>query len=168
MKAVIMAGGMGTRLRPVTGDRPKPMADILGKPIMEHILLHLKDCGFDEVCAAVKYRAEDIMTYFGDGSRFGVRMQYRVEDEPLGTAGAVKNCADFYGDDDFLVISGDAACDFDLRLLMREHQREKAAVTIACAGTRRPCATALPCVRQTAAYTASSKNPTGPMWSQTG
>ena len=85
MKAVIMAGGMGTRLRPVTGDKPKPMADLLGRPIMEHIVLHLKDCGFDDICAALKYRAGDIMAHFGDGSRFGVRMQYRLEEDALGT-----------------------------------------------------------------------------------
>ena len=131
MKAVIMAGGMGTRLRPVTGDKPKPMADLLGRPIMEHIVLHLKDCGFDDICAALKYRAGDIMAHFGDGSRFGVRMQYRLEEDALGTAGGVKNCADFYGDEDFLVISGDAACDFDLLRLMAEHKNKDAAVTIA-------------------------------------
>ena len=131
MKAVIMAGGMGTRLRPVTGDKPKPMAELLGKPIMEHIVLHLKACGFDEICAAVKYRAGDIMAHFGDGSRFGVKMQYRLETQALGTAGAVKNCSDFYGEEDFLVISGDAACDFELGLLMAEHKRSKAAATIA-------------------------------------
>ena len=138
MKAVIMAGGMGTRLRPVTGDRPKPMADILGKPIMEHILLHLKDCGFDEVCAAVKYRAEEIMDYFGDGESLGIRLEYRVEQKALGTAGAVKNCADFYGDEDFLVISADAACDFELGELMRAHRKSGAAVTIALHRNKEP------------------------------
>ena len=131
MKAIIMAGGMGTRLRPVTGSRPKPMADILGKPIMEHIVSHLKDCGFEELCAALKYRAGDIIAHFGDGSRLGLSMEYRIEQEPLGTAGAVKNCADFYGEEDFLVISGDAACDFRLEELMEEHKRRAAAVSIA-------------------------------------
>ena len=138
MKAVIMAGGMGTRLRPVTGDRPKPMADILGRPIMEHILLHLKSCGFDEICAAVKYRAEDIMEYFGDGERLGLRLQYRIETEALGTAGAVKNCRDFYGDEDFLVISADAACDFELQELMRAHRKSGAAISIALHRNREP------------------------------
>ena len=118
MKAVILAGGMGTRLRPVTGDKPKPMVPLLGKPLMEHILALLRAHGFDDICAAVRYRAGDIMAHFGDGSRFGVRLQYRLEQEPLGTAGAVKNCGDFCGDEDVLVISGDAACDFDLAALM--------------------------------------------------
>ena len=131
MKAVIMAGGFGKRLRPVTGDRPKPMADILGRPIMEHILRHLKNCGFDQVCAAVKYRAGDIIGHFGDGSALGIELQYRIEDAPLGTAGAVKNCADFYGDEDFLVISGDAACDFRLDELMKAHKKSGAALSIA-------------------------------------
>ncbi len=131
MKAVIMAGGMGSRLKAITGDRPKPMVPLLGRPLMEHILELLRSQGFDQVCAAVRYRAGDIMAHFGDGSRFGVEMQYRVEEEPLGTAGAVKNCRDFYGGEDFLVISGDAACDFRLSRLMEEHKRRGAAVTLA-------------------------------------
>ena len=131
MKAVIMAGGMGSRLKAITGDRPKPMVPLLGRPLMEYILELLRSQGFDQVCAAVRYRAGDIMAHFGDGSRFGVEMQYRVEEEPLGTAGAVKNCRDFYGGEDFLVISGDAACDFQLSRLMEEHKRRRAAVTLA-------------------------------------
>ena len=131
MKAVIMAGGMGSRLKAITGDRPKPMVPLLGRPLMEYILELLRSQGFDQVCAAVRYRAGDIMAHFGDGSRFGVEMQYRVEEEPLGTAGAVKNCRDFYGGEDFLVISGDAACDFRLSRLMEEHKRRRAAVTLA-------------------------------------
>lgn len=131
MKAVIMAGGMGSRLKAITGDRPKPMVPLLGRPLMEYILELLRSQGFDQVCAAVRYRAGDIMAHFGDGSRFGVEMQYRVEEEPLGTAGAVKNCRDFYGGEDFLVISGDAACDFRLSRLMEEHKRQGAAVTLA-------------------------------------
>ena len=131
VKAVIMAGGQGKRLKAVTGEAPKPMAPLLGRPMMEHIILLLKKHGFTDICAAVKYRAEDIMDYFGDGSALGVRLQYRVEQEALGTAGGVKNCADFYGEEDFLVISGDAACDFDLSLLMRQHKESRAAVTLA-------------------------------------
>lgn len=131
MKAVIMAGGQGSRLKAVTGELPKPMVPMLGRPMMEHIILLLKDCGFTDICAAVKYRAEDIMSYFGDGSGLGVKLQYRVEKEALGTAGGVKNCADFYGDEDFLVISGDAACDFDLAALMQAHKSRRAAATLA-------------------------------------
>lgn len=131
MKAVIMAGGEGTRLRPVTGAVPKPMVPLLGRPMLEHIILLLKKHGFTDICAALKYRAEDIQQHFLDGRKLGVNLQYRVEKTALGTAGGVKNCADFYGDDDFLVISGDAACDLDLAALMRAHRARHAAVTLA-------------------------------------
>ena len=131
MKAVIMAGGEGKRLKAVTGDRPKPMAELLGKPMLEHILTLLRECGFDDICMAVKYRYEDIVTYFGSGEGFGVHIRYSIEREPLGTAGAVKACESFFGDEDFLVISGDAACDMDLSLLMREHKKSGAAATVA-------------------------------------
>ena len=131
MKAVIMAGGMGKRLKCVSGERPKPLVPLLGRPVMEHIVQNLRRCGFTEICAAVKYRAGDIMAYFGDGSDFGVQMQYRVEENALGTAGGVKNCEDFYGKEDFLVISGDAACDMDLGRLMEIHRQSGAAATVA-------------------------------------
>lgn len=138
MKAIILAGGQGTRLRSVTGDSPKPLVPFLGAPLMEHILRLLADNGFTEICAAVKYRAEDIMERFGDGHEFGVSLTYRIEKEARGTAGAVKNCADFYGDEDFLVISGDAACDFALSVLMEEHRRKNSAVTLALYRSREP------------------------------
>ena len=131
MKAVIMAGGEGTRLKSITGELPKPMVPLLGRPMMEHILLLLKKHGITEICAAVKYRHEDISSYFGDGSRLGVHLQYRVEEQALGTAGGVKNCAGFYGEEDVLVISGDAACDFDLSSLIRAHKEGSSAVTMA-------------------------------------
>lgn len=138
MKAVIMAGGEGRRLKCITGALPKPMVPLLGRPMLEHILRLLKKHGFDEVCAAVKYRAEDIMDYFGDGSALGISLEYRVEREALGTAGGVKNCADFYGAEDFLVISGDAACDFDLSRLMHSHRESGAGVTIALCRSAEP------------------------------
>lgn len=131
MKAVIMAGGEGKRLKTVTGDLPKPMVPLLGKPMMEHIVELLRQCGITEICAALKYNPQPIMDYFGDGSAFGVSMQYRVEESPLGTAGGVKNCAGFYGRDDFLVISGDAACDFDLSALITAHRVRRPAASIA-------------------------------------
>ena len=131
MKAVVLAGGEGTRLRCITGGLPKPLVPLLGRSMMEHILLLLRRSGFREVCAAVRYRAEDIVAAFGDGSGLGISLCYRLEDEPLGTAGAVKNCADFYGGEDFLLISGDAACDLGLEALARRHRESGAAVTIA-------------------------------------
>ncbi|MBR0040391.1 MAG: nucleotidyltransferase family protein [Oscillospiraceae bacterium] len=131
MKAVVLAGGEGTRLKCITRERPKPLVPLLGRSIMEHILLLLRRSGFREVCAAVRYRAEDIVRAFGDGSALGISLLYRFEDEPLGTAGAVKNCADFTGDEDFLLISGDVACDFDLAALWRRHCESGVAATIA-------------------------------------
>ena len=131
MKAVILAGGEGTRLKAVTGALPKPLVPLLGRPILEHILLLLRQHGFTEVCAALRYRSSDIRNAFGDGRRLGMHIEYRVEDRPLGTAGAVKNCADFWSGDDFLVISGDAACDFDLSALMARHRESGSAATLA-------------------------------------
>ena len=131
VKAVILAGGEGKRLKCVTGDMPKPLVPLLGRSMMEHIILLLRSCGVRQICAAVRYRAEDIFSAFGDGSALGVELCYRREGEPLGTAGAVKNCADFYADGDFIVISGDAACDFDLRALCRRHSERGACATVA-------------------------------------
>lgn len=133
-----MAGGEGTRLKSVTGDLPKPMALLAGKPVLEHILNLLKRCGVTRACLALRYRPEIIRDYFGDGKRFGVELEYHEEREPLGTAGAVKSCRDFYGDRDFLVVSGDSACDYDLRALMEAHRRHGSAVTIALAEHETP------------------------------
>lgn len=138
MKAIIMAGGEGKRLKPVTGDTPKPLVQLCGRPVMEHIIMLLRRHGMTDICATVKYRAEDIIEYFGDGSRLNVKMSYSVESEPLGTAGSVKNCEDFYGSDDFLVISGDAACDIDLTALISEHNKRCPMVTIALCASPDP------------------------------
>lgn len=126
-----MAGGEGTRLKSVTGDLPKPMAKLCGKPVLEHILRLLRRNGITEACITLRYRPECIRDYFGDGSRFGMRLRYHEESEPLGTAGGVRACREFYGDRDFLVISGDCACDFDLKALMEAHRRHSPAVTMA-------------------------------------
>ena len=106
MRAVILAGGRGTRLEQVThGAIPKPMADLLGRPVLEHIVRHLAACGFTEICCTLACRPQQIRGYFRDGRDFGVHMEYRQEEQPLGTAGAVKNCRDFTRGEDFLVIS---------------------------------------------------------------
>ena len=128
-----MAGGEGTRLKSVTGDTPKPMAKLCGKPVLEHILALLRRNGFERACLALRYRPEVIEEYFGDGSRFGMKLEYHVETAELGTAGCVRACAGFYGGEDFLVISGDCACDFDLRALAEAHLSRRPAVTMALA-----------------------------------
>lgn len=131
MKAVIMAGGEGKRLKRISGDCPKPMMPLLGRPVMEHILELLKANGITRVCVTLRYKPEWIMNYFRDGSDLGIHIEYRVESQPLGTAGGVKACMDFVGQEDFLVISGDAVCDFDLRHLIYEHQRRRPDITLA-------------------------------------
>ena len=138
MKAIILAGGQGTRLRAVTGDQPKPMVPLLGRPLMEHILRLLRNNGFREIRAALAYRPERIMDYFGDGGSFGVSLSYCVEREPRGTAGALRACREFIGNDDVLVMSGDAACDFDLRTLCRRHRESGAAASIALTRNESP------------------------------
>ncbi len=133
MKAIIMAGGEGKRLRPVSSGCPKPMARLLGRPLMEHIVELLRSHGFDELCVTLCSRPEAIRSHFGDGRGFGVSIVYSLEREPLGTAGGVRRCLDFAGGEPVLVISGDAACDFDLASLMAKHRASGAAVTMALA-----------------------------------
>lgn len=131
MKAIILAGGEGKRLKPVTGQLPKPMIPIVGKPVLERIIELLRQHGITEICATLRYNPRPITDYFGDGSRFGVHLTYSYEEQALGTAGGVKKCRDFWQDEDFLVISGDAACDFDLTAFMQSHRSEHPAVSIA-------------------------------------
>lgn len=130
MKAVIMAGGEGTRLRPVCAGRPKPMVSLLDRPVMEHTIRLLKKNGITEICATLQYLPQVITSYFGDGREFGVDLRFFIEEEPLGTAGSVKNCAAFLGNDDFLVISGDAVCDFNLREGIEFHAARRAEATL--------------------------------------
>ena len=130
MKAVILAGGKGTRLRPVTGGLPKPMAPLLGRPVMAHIVELLRRNGITEICVSLGYRPEPIVEYFGDGSAFGVQLRCHIEQTPLGTAGGVRACME--GEcEPFLVISGDAVCDFDLTALIRRHRQASPAATLA-------------------------------------
>ena len=131
MKAILLAGGQGRRLRSITGKLPKPMVPLVGVPVLDRLLELLRRNGFTDVCATLCYRPEVIQEHCGDGSGYGVHLRYRIETEPRGTAGAVRACSDFYGRDDFLVISGDAACSFDLLQLYRQHQSSGAAVTVA-------------------------------------
>ncbi len=138
MKAVIMAGGEGTRLRPLTSNQPKPMLPLGNKPMMEHIVRLLKEHGFDEIVVTVAFLADNIRTYFGDGSDFGVRMVYATEETPLGTAGSVRNAMDELRDDRFLVISGDVLTDIDLGSLVRFHKERGALATIGLKSMENP------------------------------
>jgi len=131
MKAVVMAGGEGSRLRPLTSRRPKPLAPIANKPVMHHIVDLLARHGITETVATLHYLADEIETYFGDGSQLGITMHYVVEDTPLGTAGAVKMAEAQLQDDTFVIISGDAMTDVDLTSLIEAHRRAKNVATIA-------------------------------------
>ncbi len=130
MKAVILAGGEGTRLRPLTSNQPKPMMPIANAPMMEHIVTLLARHGFDDIVVTVAFLANHIRNYFGDGSDFGVRMRYAMEESPLGTAGSVRNAMQEL-DDTFLVISGDVLTDIDLASIVAEHRKKEAFATIA-------------------------------------
>jgi mannose-1-phosphate guanylyltransferase/phosphomannomutase len=138
VKAVIMAGGEGTRLRPLTSNQPKPMLPLGNKPMMEHIVRLLKEHGFDEIVVTVAFMANNIRTYFGDGSDFGVRMVYATEETPLGTAGSVRNAMDELRDERFLVISGDVLTDIDLGSIVRFHEERGALATIGLKAMENP------------------------------
>jgi mannose-1-phosphate guanylyltransferase/phosphomannomutase len=120
MKAVIMAGGKGTRLKPLTNDIPKPLIKIIDKPCMEHIINLLRDHNITQIAVTLGHLSQQIIDYFGDGSQLGVELTYFVEDEPLGTAGSVKSTQNFVSED-FLVISGDAFTNIDLSKAIRYH-----------------------------------------------
>ncbi|GAB4230822.1 MAG: mannose-1-phosphate guanyltransferase [Stanieria sp.] len=130
MRAVLMAGGSGTRLRPLTCDLPKPMVPILNRPIAEHIINLLKRHKINEIIATLHYLPDVMRDYFQDGSDFGVEMTYAVEEEqPLGTAGCVKNIQQWL-DDTFLVISGDGITDFDLQAAIAFHRQKQSKATL--------------------------------------
>lgn len=137
MKAVIMAGGKGTRLRPLSCGLPKPMVPIVNRPMMEHIMGLLKQYGFSQVVATLFYLPETIRNYFGDGKEQGVELSYRVEESPLGTAGSVRNAKDFL-DGTFLVISGDALTDIDLGAAVRFHRERGAMATLVLTKVKNP------------------------------
>src|SRR5690242_12964606 len=137
MKAVIMAGGEGTRLRPLTSNQPKPMMHLANRPMMEHIVQLLQRHGFDEIVVTLAFMPNAIRTYFGDGSEFGVRMVYATEEQPLGTAGSVRNAMDEL-DDRFLVISGDVLTDIDLSKIVEFHEKREALATIGLVAVENP------------------------------
>lgn len=131
MIAVVMAGGEGARLRPLTLDLPKPLAPIANKPVMHHIVDLLRAHGITDILATIHYKGDSIESYFGDGSAFGVRMRYVREESPLGTAGAVGLAREILGNDAFLIISGDALTDIDLNSFIARHRGSGAVASIA-------------------------------------
>lgn len=129
MKAIIMAGGFGSRLRPLTCDMPKPMVPLLNKPVMEYSVELLKDHGIEDIGITTCYLPEMIEEYFEDGSHWGVNFQYFLEEEPLGTAGSVGNARDFL-DETFVVVSGDALTDVDLTQAIEYHKAKGGLATL--------------------------------------
>ncbi len=129
MQVIIMAGGEGSRLRPLTCDRPKPMVPLVNKPVMEHTVDLLKNNGWTDIGVTLQYMPQNIMHYFGDGTEFGTNMKYFIEESPLGTAGSVKNASGFLKET-FLVISGDALTDFDLEQALAFHRQNGSWATL--------------------------------------
>jgi len=126
----VLAAGLGTRLRPVTYAMPKPMVPVVNRPVMEHTARLLARHGFTETIANLHWFPELIEGHFGDGSKLGIELSYRYEEQLLGTAGGVRNVADFLGDS-FLVVAGDALTDIDLTAMRAFHESHDGLATVA-------------------------------------
>lgn len=129
MKALILAGGFGTRLREVVADRPKPMVDILGKPFLSYQLDYLRRFGITEVVLSVGYLAEHVVDYFGSGEKFGLHIEYAIEETPLGTGGAIRSAGPLLSPT-FLVLNGDTYYTFDIAECLKIHRKSGAMVSL--------------------------------------
>ena len=139
VKAVILVGGPGTRLQPLTDDTPKSVVPVANRPFMEYTFAWLRQYGITDIVLTLSYLPDVIRDYFGDGSRHGVRLTYCIEEEPLGTAGAVKN-AEAFLDGTFFVLNGDVYTDLDLDDMLDSHRRNGAKATISLARVEDPSA----------------------------
>jgi mannose-1-phosphate guanylyltransferase len=128
--AVILVGGLGTRLRPLTLSAPKPMLPTAGVPFLTHLVCRIRDAGITHIVLGTSYRAEVFESYFGDGSGFGVELEYVVEDEPLGTGGGIRNVADRLRGEHAMIFNGDVLSGCDLRALLATHRDSGADVTL--------------------------------------
>ncbi len=137
-KAIILAGGRGTQLRPYTYEIPKPMLPVKGTPILEHLIKQLKKHNVTDLTIAISYLGEKIKTYFGNGEQFGVKIQYSEESENLLTGGAIKKVKDQIGNETFLVVHGDILTDFPFTDLIEFHQKEGSVATVALTGISEP------------------------------
>jgi mannose-1-phosphate guanylyltransferase len=131
MRAMVLAAGVGSRLEPLTNQVPKPMVPIANRPVMQHILALLRKHGITEVVSNLHYQADKIQEYFGDGSKFGMKLKFLLEEELTGDAGGVRACKDFFGNETFIVMMGDLLTDADLTKIVREHKEKKALASIA-------------------------------------
>ncbi len=139
MKALFLAGGMGTRLRPLTDNLPKPMVPLMGKPLLERNMLKLKECGVDEIVLSTCYKPQKIEEYFGEGTKLGLKIHYICEDIPLGTGGAIKSAEEFF-DDTFIIFNADIVSDINIIDMMKFHKEKCASVTIAVTQVKNPSA----------------------------
>jgi mannose-1-phosphate guanylyltransferase len=139
MKALFLAGGMGTRLKPLTNELPKPMVPIMNRPLLERNMASLLNCGINEIVISTCYKSKCIRDYFGDGSGFGLKIEYVHEDIPLGTGGAIKNAGNLFNDT-FLVFNADIICNMDFMKLIDFHKSQSADATIAVTQVEKPSA----------------------------
>lgn len=147
MKGIILAGGLGTRLRPLTYRRPKPVVPLMGKPFLEYQLKWLESNGITEVALCLHYQAEQVQHALEDGSRCGVHLTYFYEETPLGTGGALSGCADFWGDGPVVVLNGDVLVDLNLYAMVDLHMARGSAATIALVHVADPTAYGLVVVK---------------------
>lgn len=127
-KAIILAGGIGERLKPLTDKTPKPLLPVNGKPVVQYVIENLRRCGVEEVILSIGYKADKIKEYFGDGSQFGIRIGYCIEDEPLGTGGAVKKASEGF-EEPFILVWGDNLTDVNFEKVYDVYKRNNALVT---------------------------------------
>lgn len=138
MKAVVMAGGFGTRIQPLTHSVPKPMLPIMNRPMMEHTIMSLKELGITEFIVLLYFKPDVIRDYFKDGSDFGIRITYVIPDDDYGTAGAVKKAQEYIGNDNFIIISGDLVTDFDFQKIFDYHKAKGSKLTITLTSVDNP------------------------------
>ncbi len=131
MQTLILAGGLGTRLRTVMDDRPKPLAWVADRPFLEYLIMQVKNQGFIDIVLCIGYLGEQIQNYFGDGNRWGVHLSYSQEKELLGTGGAIKLAQGLVKEENFLVMNGDSFLQVDLNKLITYHLEKEAQATIA-------------------------------------
>jgi len=136
MQCLILAGGRGERMRPLTDEIPKVLLPVAGKPFLQWQIDYLKNYGIKEIILAVGYKAEKIENYFGNGEKFGVKITYSREKEPLGTGGAIKNAENLIKNNKILVLNGDSFVDIDIKKMLEFHQKKKKPITIAVRKTK--------------------------------
>ena len=129
MKGIILAGGLGERLRPLTDKTPKPLLLIKGKPIMQYAIENLRDQGITDIILGISFHADKIKEYFGDGSKFGVRLYYSIEEEPLGTAGCLKLLKNQLTET-FAMMNGDILMEMNISDMLEIHKKHNASATL--------------------------------------